>query len=175
VGDSLDLAAGMRSLSHHHSCLGIRYRSPARSRHCYNRRIHNHPADIVRTAEEDTVEAAVEHNLVEDQAFEQLFRYMDVVAVGNSPDRMPSRLGSQARFQAALRFDEGVCAACYLWEFTFVLTHRGMQAMHRKCARTMRLLLLLKLRDRFVWSRVRYLADRPQTFRKGRVARAARA
>jgi hypothetical protein len=89
VADSFDLAVGIRSLSRHHSCLGIPHHSPARIHHC-NHHIRNHLAGIDHTAAEGTVEVAVVHNLVEDLVFEPLFRCMGVAAVDSSPDRMPS-------------------------------------------------------------------------------------
>jgi hypothetical protein len=47
--------------------------------------------------------------------------------------------------------------------------------MYGESARTMWLLLLLKLQDVFVWSRIRLLADGSRTFRKGLVALRPRA
>jgi hypothetical protein len=89
VADNFDLAVGIRSLSRHHSCLGIPHHSPASIRHC-NHRIRNHPADIDHTVAEDIVEVVVAHNLVEDLVFEPLFRCMVVAAVDSSLDHMPS-------------------------------------------------------------------------------------
>jgi hypothetical protein len=42
--------------------------------------------------------------------------------------------------------------------------------MYSESARTVLLLLLLKMQDVFVWSRIRLLADGSQTFRQGLVA-----
>lgn len=88
VGGSFGLVLDIRFLSRPHSHLGIHHRSPGRSRHC-SHRIHIHLAGIDRTAAEDTVEAAVARNLVEELVFEPLHRCMVVAAVGSSPDRMP--------------------------------------------------------------------------------------
>jgi hypothetical protein len=103
-----------------------------RNRHYCTRHSHSHPAGTVRTAVEDTVEAVVERNPVEDQVSGRLFHCMDVAAVGNSPDHMPLCCESQVRLQAAPRCDEAGCAPCYLREFACVLTCRGMQAMYKE-------------------------------------------
>jgi hypothetical protein len=88
VGDNFDLAVDIRFLSRHHSYLGILHHSPARSRHC-SHHIRSHLAGTDRIAAEDTVEAAVARNLVEDLVFEPLPRCTVVVAVDSSLDRMP--------------------------------------------------------------------------------------
>lgn len=89
VGDSLDLAAGIHSLSRHHSCPGIHHHNPARTRHCCNHHTRIHPAGIDHIAAEDTVEAVIECSFVEDLVSEPLFRCMGVAVVDSSPDRMP--------------------------------------------------------------------------------------
>jgi hypothetical protein len=88
VGDNFDLAVDIRFLSRHHSYLGILHHSPARSRHC-SHHIRSHLAGTDRIAAEDTVEAALARNLVEDLVFEPLPRCTVVVAVDSSLDRMP--------------------------------------------------------------------------------------
>ena len=89
MGDSSDLAVGIRFLSRHHSYLGIPRHNPARSRHC-SHHIHIHlAANTGHTAVEGIVEAVVARNLVEGPVFALLCRCMAVGAVDSSPDRMP--------------------------------------------------------------------------------------